>query len=70
MAILLTNYYYHVPEDKAVASGADDDPESLERKYWRVRPGGNVTIFGLAKMRAEAEQAAKEKRRQQREIAG
>lgn len=65
MPILYTNYYYRVPEDMGSASGTDDDPESLERKYWRVRPGGNVTIFGLAKMRAEAEQAAKEKRQRQ-----
>lgn len=69
MPILYTNYYYNVPEGIGSSSGADDDPESLERKYWRVRPGGNVTIFGLAKMRAAA-RAEDEKRRQQREIDG
>lgn len=69
MAILDTNYYYHVPEDKGSSAAADDDPESLERKYWRVRPGGNVTIFGLAKMQAAA-RAEAEKEKQRRAIAG
>lgn len=65
MAILQTKY--HVAEDKGASSAIDDDPESAERKYWRVQPGGNVTIFGLAKMRAAA-RAEAEKR--QRETAG
>lgn len=67
MPILYTNYY--AAEDKGASSGIDDDPESAERKYWRVQPGGNVTIFGLAKMRAAA-RAEAEKQKQQRETAG
>lgn len=67
MPILQTKY--HVAEDKGASSVIDDDPESAERKYWRVRPGGNVTIFGLAKMRAAA-RAEAEKQKQQRQAAG
>lgn len=47
------NYSYRVSRKDSRRDTAND-PASLERKYQRVRPGGNVTVLGLAKMRAGA----------------
>ena len=47
------NYSYRVGRKDSRRETASD-PASLERKYQRVHPGGNVTVLGLAKMRASA----------------
>ena len=57
MAILDTYNYPYGVDHKTSPSGGDNDSESLERKYRRVRPGGNVTVLGLAKMRASVQRA-------------
>lgn len=47
------NYTCH-DGDKGSLSEIEKAPESLVGKYRLLRPGGNVTVLGLAKMRAEA----------------